>query len=109
MTAGDSSTIINIDWSSGDSTGTFWGIIAFVINAASATTLEQEGFRFGNDDGAEAAHTWAAADDTNITAPAAQTRLLNVIVNATGTPGAKTFKLQYRKVGDASWLDVPLE
>lgn len=83
--------------------------IAIIFKDAVSVASEQEGARFGNDDAAEAAHTWAAAQDTNITAPAGQTQLLNMIVNATGTLGAKTFKLQYRKTGDGAWRDVPVQ
>lgn len=91
------------------SVGSIWSAGAFALVEAITTAAEQEGARFGNDDAAEAAHTWAAAQDTNITAPAGQTRVLNMIVNATGTIGAKTFKLQYRKVGDGAWRDVPVQ
>lgn len=76
--------------------------------AAASATLDQEGFRFGEDDGAENAHTWAAAVDTNLTAPAGQTKLLNIIINATGDPATKVFKLQHRKVGDPTWKDTPV-
>lgn len=79
-----------------------------IVPAAAAATIEQEGYRWGNDDGAEGAHTWAAAADTNITAAGGEKRLLNFVVNVTGSPGAKTFKLQYRKVGDPGWTDMPL-
>lgn len=71
-------------------------------------SLNQEGFRFGNDDAGESAHTWYAAQDANITAPAGSKLLLNMIIDATGTVGAKTFKLQYRKVGAADWNDMPI-
>lgn len=77
--------------------------------AAPTTALEQEGFRFGLDDGSESAHTWAAGQDANITAPAGQTRVLNMLVNVTGNPGAKVFKLQFRKVGDPGWSDLPIQ
>lgn len=83
--------------------------VAFSLPAGVSASLEQEGFRWGNDDGSESAHTWAAAQDANITAPAGQTRLLNMLVNVTGNPGAKTFKLQFRKVGDPGWSDVPIQ
>jgi hypothetical protein len=71
-------------------------IVVFKESAAAAT-FEQEGARFGNDDGSESAHTWAAAQDANVTAPASTPLLLNIIVNATGSPGAKTFSLQSRR------------
>lgn len=93
-----------------DNLGFDWWCFGVPLNAAGgAASVEQEGFRFGIDDGAEGAHTWAAAQDADITAPAGETRLLNVLVNVTGDPGAKTFKLQYRKVGDPGWSDVPIQ
>jgi len=80
-----------------------------LIAATAGATSDQEGARFGIDDGAEAAHSWEAAQDTNITVAAGETRLVNIIVNATGTLGAKAFKLQYRKVGDPDWRDMPVQ
>jgi hypothetical protein len=107
QTASGSST--SPSWATLDDTTDGWGTFAFAVNAASSATADQEGARFGNDDGAEAAHTWAAAQDTDITAPAGQTQTVNLIVNTTGTLGAKTFKLQYRKVGASDWLDMPVQ
>lgn len=72
-------------------------------------TIEQEGFRFGADDGGEAAHTWLAAQDAAVTQPLSQNILLSMLLNVTGSPGAKTFKLQHRKVGDSTWIDTPME
>ena len=69
---------------------------------APAATLEQEGFRFGADDGSESTHTWLAAQDANINRSLNTPTLVTFIVNATGAPGAKTFKLQHKKVGDAT-------
>ena len=105
--------ILTVGFTDGAATATVVGgvehlaaVIAF--KAAAGSTTNQEGARFGNDDGSESAHTWAAAQDANITAPAGHVRTVNLIVDATGTLGAKTFKLQYRKVGDADWRDMPL-
>lgn len=81
--------------------------ILFALRPASV--VDQEGYRFGADDGAENAHTWIDAQDTTITQPASQNVILSVVVNVTGTPGARTFKLQHRKVGDATWIDTPLQ
>lgn len=80
-----------------------------VVALRPAPILEQEGYRFGADDGAENAHTWIDAQDTPITQPASQNVILSVVVNVTGAPGARTFKLQHRKVGDTTWLDTPLQ
>lgn len=88
------------------------GYMCWVVGmaaAASAATLVQEGYRFGLDDGSESTHTWAAAQDTPATMPAGEPRVLAFNIDATGSPGAKVFKLQYRKVGDPSWTDMPLE
>jgi hypothetical protein len=82
-----------------------WNAVEIYSSAAS----EQEGFRFGVDDASESTHTWEAAQDTNITAPSGQTRVLNIIVNATSALGTKTFKLQYRKVGTSDWYDMPVQ
>ena len=83
--------------------------VALAAYTRAATLLEQEGFRWGNDDGNEASHTYAAAQDANVTAAGGAKLLLSIIVNATGSPGAKTFKLQHRKVGAASWTDTPVQ
>lgn len=77
-----------------------------VDDTASALVLEQEGFRWRNDDGSEATATWKAAQDTNVTVvPDAITRL-RMLVNATGDPASARYKLQYRKVGAAAWRDM---
>lgn len=94
-------------WTTGASMTWSAAIVAFTIASGASPELEQEGFRFGNDDGNEASHTWAAAQDTNITAAAGKL-LLAVNINATGTNAGKLFKLQYRKVGAADWQDVPV-
>ncbi len=78
------------------------------VPAGVAATLEQEAFRWGNDDGDEASHTWAAAQDTGITAPADTPQILAVNVNATGAPSAKRFQLQVRK-GTDPWEAVPIK
>ena len=109
LVASGTTTAMSVDIASAENGTNTWGIIAFVINAASSATSDQEGARFGIDDGAEAAHSWEAAQDTNITVAAGETRLVNIIVNATGTLGAKAFKLQYRKVGDPDWRDMPVQ
>lgn len=72
-----------------------------------ASALEQEGFRWRNDDGSETTATWLANQDIAITQPSATNTRLRAIVNATNDPGSKQFKLQYRKQGAASWRDVP--
>lgn len=85
------------------------GRSGIIIALRPAASIEQEGFRFGADDGAEDAHTWIDSQDVSVTQPAAQNLILSVLVNATNAPGATTFKLQHRKVGDTNWIDTPLQ
>ena len=72
-------------------------------------TLEQEGFRFRNDDGSESAASWLAAQDVNITRGKNANTRLRVLANTPGfNPATQQATLQYRKVGDADseWRDV---
>lgn len=73
--------------------------------AAGSSTLEQEGFRWYEDNGSESTASAAANQDTNITAAAGATKRLRMLVNATGDPATKQFKLQWKKSG-GSWADV---
>ena len=80
--------------------------IAFAIGASSTPTLEQEGFRFRNDDGSESAATWRQSQDTNDSVAVSTTMRLRMLINATNNPDAAHYKLQYRKVGDDTWMDI---
>jgi len=79
-----------------------------VVTGTFTTTngLDQKRFRFRNDDGSETAATWAAAENADVTIPALTPKRLRMQVAATGDPAAKSFKLQYRKVGDGTWRDI---
>lgn len=74
------------------------------------TTLDppitQSRYRWRNDDGSETTATWAAVEDADISVAALTAKRLRVQVAATGDPSAKSFKLQYRKVGDGTWRDI---
>ena len=65
-------------------------------------TLEQEGFRFRNDDGSETTATWKAAQDTNVKIMADTNTRLRVLLNATGDPSAQNYQLEFRESG-GSW------
>ena len=71
-------------------------------------TIIQEGFRFATDS-AQGSPSWLAAQNANLTKLADETAILAVSIDTTGDPGAKTYKLQYRKVGDPTWLDVTVQ
>jgi hypothetical protein len=84
-----------------------WNLVIGTFKTPSAVaTLEQEGFRFRNDDGSETTATFMAAQDTTVTLAPSVTKRIRVLVNATGDPASQTFKLQYRKVGASAWRNV---
>lgn len=64
-------------------------------------SYEQEGFRFRNDDGSEAAATWLAAQDINITRAAALNTRIRVLVNATNDPPAEQYQLEVKRLSEA--------
>lgn len=69
-------------------------------------TLEQEGFRFRNDDGSETTATWREAQDINITVPVSTNNRLRILVNATGDAPTTQFRLDYKKSTDGSYKVV---
>jgi hypothetical protein len=81
-------------------------IAGLALVPSGGATLEQEGFRWYNDDEDENSSTPAADQDADITAPAEAVRRLRMIVNATGDPDTQQYKLQFRKVGDSTWQTV---
>jgi hypothetical protein len=69
-------------------------------------TVEQEGFRWRNDDGSETTATWAAAQDANLTAPLDTPKRLRVLVNATGDYPSSQYQLEYRIKTTGTWRKV---
>ncbi len=72
-------------------------------------TLEQEGYRWRDDDADEDEAAWLDSQDTNITRAKSTNTRLRVLTNATNNPPTQQLKLQYRKVGDpdSEWRDIP--
>jgi len=100
---------------SGSITGTCAGGSTFssaflgALAPTAVTTLVQEGYAFGEDDGTESAHT-LETQDTTITEATETPRTLRMLVEETGGvafTGAVT--LQYRRDDEATgeWRDVP--
>lgn len=85
-----------------------WAIFGIPLVDASSATTEQEGFRFGVDDGSESAHTWAQAQDTNDTVAVGTARLIRALVNTTGDLASTAFALRYQKNGAGGYLPVPV-
>lgn len=82
--------------------------VAVLVLSEPAYTLEHEGFRWGVDDGSESAHTFEAAQDTNISIADSQSRLLRTLVNATGDPASAAYTLRYQKNGSGGYAAVPV-
>jgi hypothetical protein len=73
------------------------------VSSYTGVSIEQEGYRFRNDDGSESGATWDGSQDTNKTGAAGTSRL-RFILNATGDPAAITPQFEYRrKPSGGSW------
>lgn len=81
-------------------TGGSLGALVALKEAPPPPTLEQEGFRFRNDDGSETTATWKAAQDTSANLTPSIVARIRVLVNATGDPTAKNFRLEYKRSTD---------
>jgi len=78
------------------------------IGVSTTITIDQEGFRWRDDDNNEASATWLESQDTNITRNSGTNTRLRTIMNATGDPASKDFQLEFRKQGDTIWQKVPV-
>jgi hypothetical protein len=92
-------------WDQGDTTDntvrTPWAV------GAPAATLDQEGYRWRNDDGSESAATWKVGQDLDISNISKYDNFrLRALVDADGDPGANQYQCEWRKVGDASWTTL---
>ena len=87
-----------------------WSADLIGFKETSSATIEQEGFRFRNDDGSESTATWKADQDVNITLAATTAFRLRMILNATGDPASIGAQLEcrYKPSGGAfgSWAKV---
>ncbi len=82
--------------------------VLFALRPAASGAVEQEGFRFRTDDGSETTATWAAAQDTNLTAPLSTNLRLRLLANATGDPAAIAYTLYHQKNGSGGYTAVPI-
>lgn len=79
------------------------------ITVGGTATLEQEGFRFRNDDGNETGATWKASQDVNISLAVGDKFRLRFIIDAVNDPASTGFILQAKKSTDATWKNVPVK
>lgn len=86
-----------------------WCILVFEIMEP-AFTLEQEGFRFRDDDDNEASATWRQSQDVNDSIARNTNFRLRYLLNGTGNPPSDGYTIQYKENADAAaeWRDVPL-
>lgn len=82
----------------------YGGILAF--KSALSITIEQEGFRFRNDDGNETTATWDGSQDTDITQPQNTTRRIRFILNTSGNANAILPKLEGKPANAANWIGL---
>lgn len=87
------------------SVGNLLDIDDLIVNGtvADSGTIDQEGFRFRNDNGTETTATWLAAQDTNITQPKSTNTRLRVLLNTTLDRSSEDYQLEYREVGGTEW------
>jgi hypothetical protein len=73
----------------------------------SSTTLDQEGFAWGDDDGSESTHT-IGTQEANLTAPTGVNKILRALLNATGDPAGAAYTLRAQKNGSGGYVAVPV-
>lgn len=83
-----------------------WDDLTINGTVADSGTVDQDGFRFRNDDGSESTATWLALQNVDIVRPALLNTRLRIRLNATLDRGAETYRLEFRDVGGSTW--VPL-
>lgn len=71
-------------------------------------TMEQEGFRFYDDDGNEASASPLAAQDTNVSVALDTNVVLRMLVDATAGIDYKQYQLQYKLSTDTDYAAVPV-
>lgn len=92
-----------VDWSM--SSGQRWAHVAIAVPLASSSTLQQEGYRFRDDDGDEDGATWLDSQDTDITRADDLNTRLRMLINATGDPATGQYQLEYREAASETVLN----
>lgn len=67
------------------------------ITPSVVATLEQEGFKWRDDNGSETTASWLNTQDSHITRAIETNTRLRVLINATGDPTSKQFQLEFRE------------
>lgn len=77
-----------------------------VTYSGASASLEQEGFRWRDDDGSESTATWLDSQDTNITRATATNTRLRVLVDGTNDPATSPYQLEYKLSSDSQYRQV---
>lgn len=80
-------------------------------SAGTVPKIDQNAFRFRNDDGSETTATWRQTQNTNDSNTVSTRFRLRFLLNATGDPAAKNFQLQVKKSteSDAAYKHIPVK
>lgn len=71
-----------------------------VLTGITGATLDQEGFRFRNDDGTEITATWAATQEVDISEAIGVRKRLRILINGDGDVSSQQFRLEVKKNTD---------
>lgn len=99
-------TMTNGEATSSNGPAAAWVSAIISFKSETASTTDQEGFRFGADDGSESAHTWLENQDTNRTQTLASPLLLRLLLDATGDPSSVAYTLRAQKNGTGGYAAV---
>lgn len=105
------STSTTVDWVDVCATGTPFGgsaLAALEIAEQSTGTVDQQAFRFGDDNGSESAHGWLETQGTNHTRALGSSFLLRFLLQATGDPSSASYTLRAQKNGAGGYTVVPV-
>jgi len=84
----------------------FWNSPPKVRRVPIRIPLQQEGFRWRDDDNNEASATWLETQDTQLERGKNTNTRLRILLNGTVNLATNKYKLQYKKTTDSEWLDV---
>ena len=105
----DSSDITSTNASIDNVGGGQMGSFAFLMKgSAPASTTEQEGFRFRNDDGSETTATWKDNQDVNITQAKNVATRLRILTDTVNDSPTAQITLQYKRTDENAneWRNV---
>lgn len=89
-----------------------YGLDEFEVvgDLVATSIIEQEGFRFRDDDGNEATANWSQLQDVDDTIGQEENFRLRILLDATDDPDSQQFTIEYKETSDAAseWRAVPL-